>query len=292
MDQQKQIWLFPWRHRFHPWPHSVGYGCGVAMSGGVGHRCGSDPTMLWLWCRQVAVAPIVPLAWEPPYAVGTALKKKKRQRKKQRDFNGKGFTAEKLSWEQSKFYMQEDHVAIIASRILRHEACQGPAIRFHVCFLNLFHFWELAVILLKLMSGWKRTWKCLDLSSSLSSLFPFLCLKTVPSLLPEPVDLLCSCLFGWCQNTCGKALDSCLLFPHLFLQKNLHSALNYFFFSFFQVCYIPFFILFSNAPAAYGGSRARGQIQATAAGLHHSHSHVGSVLHLQPPPQLMAMPDP
>ena len=31
--------------------------------------------LLWLWCRQAAVAPIGPLAWEPPYAVGAALKK-------------------------------------------------------------------------------------------------------------------------------------------------------------------------------------------------------------------------
>ena len=55
------------------------------MSGGVGHRCDSDPTMLWLWCRQVAAAPIVPLAWEPPYAVGAALKNKtKKERKKER----------------------------------------------------------------------------------------------------------------------------------------------------------------------------------------------------------------
>ena len=48
---------------------------GVAMSCGVGCRCGSDPTLLWLWCRPAAVALI--LAWEPPYAAGVALKKKK-----------------------------------------------------------------------------------------------------------------------------------------------------------------------------------------------------------------------
>ena len=42
------------------------------MSCGVGHRYGSDPTLLWLWCRLVATA----LAWEPPYDVGAALKSK------------------------------------------------------------------------------------------------------------------------------------------------------------------------------------------------------------------------
>ena len=36
--------------------------------------------LLWLWCRPAAVAPIGPLAWEPPYAVGVALEKAKRQK--------------------------------------------------------------------------------------------------------------------------------------------------------------------------------------------------------------------
>ena len=52
------------------------------------------------------------------------------------------------------------------------------------------------------------------------------------------------------------------------------------------------FCLFKAAPTAYGGSQARGQIGATAAGLCHSHSNTGSEQHLQPTPQLMAMPDP
>ena len=57
------------------------------MSWGVGHRRSSDPQLLWLWCRPAAVAPIGPLAWEPPYAKGAALKsrkKKKRKKKKER----------------------------------------------------------------------------------------------------------------------------------------------------------------------------------------------------------------
>ena len=36
-----------------------------------------DPTLLWLWCRLAAEAPIQPLAWEPPHATGTALKRQK-----------------------------------------------------------------------------------------------------------------------------------------------------------------------------------------------------------------------
>ena len=31
-----------------------------------------------LWCRPAAVAPLRPLAWEPPYAKGVALKRKKK----------------------------------------------------------------------------------------------------------------------------------------------------------------------------------------------------------------------
>ena len=36
-----------------------------------------DPSLLWLWGRPVAVAPIVPLAWELPNALGAALRSKK-----------------------------------------------------------------------------------------------------------------------------------------------------------------------------------------------------------------------
>ena len=34
----------------------------------VGCRHGSDPELLWLWCRLAVTAPIRPLAWETPYA--------------------------------------------------------------------------------------------------------------------------------------------------------------------------------------------------------------------------------
>ena len=33
-----------------------------------------DLPLLWLWRRPVATAPIQPLAWEPAYVVGRALK--------------------------------------------------------------------------------------------------------------------------------------------------------------------------------------------------------------------------
>ena len=54
---------------------------GISMSCGVGHRGSSDPVLLWLWCGQAATALIGPLAWEPPYAAGAALKKQKTKNK-------------------------------------------------------------------------------------------------------------------------------------------------------------------------------------------------------------------
>ena len=48
------------------------------MSCGVGCRRGSNPELLWLWCRLAAIALILPLAWELLYVMGVALKKKKK----------------------------------------------------------------------------------------------------------------------------------------------------------------------------------------------------------------------
>ena len=40
-----------------------------------------DLALLWLWCRLAATALIGPLAWEPPYATGAALKRLKKKKK-------------------------------------------------------------------------------------------------------------------------------------------------------------------------------------------------------------------
>jgi len=64
------------------------------VSCGVGRRHGSDPALLWLWHRPAAIAPIGPLAWEPPYAAGAALekaKKKKREREREKKEEGADF---------------------------------------------------------------------------------------------------------------------------------------------------------------------------------------------------------
>ena len=57
-------------------------GSGVSLSCGIGHRSGLDPTLLRLWCRPTAAAPIQPLAWELPYAKGVALKGQKQNKTK------------------------------------------------------------------------------------------------------------------------------------------------------------------------------------------------------------------
>ena len=49
------------------------------MSCGGGGRGGSDLALLWLWNRLATKAPIQPLAWEPPYDPGAALKGQKRK---------------------------------------------------------------------------------------------------------------------------------------------------------------------------------------------------------------------
>ena len=87
MAQRKRVRLVSMRYTMMDWYPLMqvqslaslsGLGTGVAMSCGVGHRCGSDPVLLWLWYRPAAVAPIRPLAWELPNATSAALKSKKK----------------------------------------------------------------------------------------------------------------------------------------------------------------------------------------------------------------------
>jgi len=66
----------------------------------------------------------------------------------------------------------------------------------------------------------------------------------------------------------------------------LESMFLSFFFFFFV-----FLLFLWAAPAAYGGTQARGQIGAVAASLRQSHSNARSEPRLQPTPQLTAMPD-
>ena len=72
----------------------------VAMSCGVGHRCGSDTELLWLWHRPAAVALIIPLAWEPPYALGAAQENGEKTKKEGKKERKKG-PSEEVMLEQS-----------------------------------------------------------------------------------------------------------------------------------------------------------------------------------------------
>ena len=63
--QQKEIWLGTMRLR--DWSLA-------SLSGLRIQRCSE------LWCRLATVAPIRPLAWESPYAMGVAIKSKKKKK--------------------------------------------------------------------------------------------------------------------------------------------------------------------------------------------------------------------
>ena len=88
------------------------------MSYGSGHRCSSDPTILWPWHRAAATAPIWPLAWEPPYATSAPKKTKDKKRngdniylcfvfdfrEKRAIFNGQEINTSTHSWWNYRTY--------------------------------------------------------------------------------------------------------------------------------------------------------------------------------------------
>ena len=80
MVQQKWIRLGTMRLWVWPLASLSKLRIGIAVSCGVGHRLSSDLVLLWLWYRAAAVAPFRPLAWEPPYAAGVALKRPKKKK--------------------------------------------------------------------------------------------------------------------------------------------------------------------------------------------------------------------
>ena len=55
--------------------------------------------------------------------------------------------------------------------------------------------------------------------------------------------------------------------------------------------FLSFFLFLLSHTVQYGSSRARGQIEAAAISLHHSHSNARSEQYLQPTLQLRAMSD-
>ena len=84
------------------------------MSHGIGHRHGSDPALLWLWCRPAASATTEPLAWELPYAVGMALKKTP---PKKIFFNAQGHTVGK--WQHNVSYVLRVDLCVLVIETIR-----------------------------------------------------------------------------------------------------------------------------------------------------------------------------
>ena len=79
-----------------------------------------------------------------------------------------------------------------------------------------------------------------------------------------------------------------MLFYCLYVRYQL---LSFVFLSFVVVVVVVVVAISWAAPAAYGGSQARGRIGAVATGLCQSHSNAGSEPRLRPTPQLTATPD-
>ena len=69
-----------------------------------------DLALLWLWCRPATTAPVQPLAWEPPYATGVALKrpkKKKKEKERETYFSAK----DKIDFKiETKMKDKEDYI--------------------------------------------------------------------------------------------------------------------------------------------------------------------------------------
>ena len=86
MAQWKQICPASMRTQVQSLASLSGLRIDVAMSCGVGHRYSLDPVLLWLWQRPAVPPPIQPLAWEPPYAVGAALKRQKKTKQQSLSF--------------------------------------------------------------------------------------------------------------------------------------------------------------------------------------------------------------
>ena len=74
-----------------------------------------DPVLLWLWYRPVAA--IGPLAWEPPYATGVALKRQKRPKKRDKKFFKKSLCYHQTSvlnlYPSMTYLFQIDHITAI-----------------------------------------------------------------------------------------------------------------------------------------------------------------------------------
>ena len=58
----------------------------------------------------MAAAPIRPLAWEPPYALGVALKGQKTKKKKKKRVRGRDFLEGGAAWDRVCFDFNNVHI--------------------------------------------------------------------------------------------------------------------------------------------------------------------------------------
>ena len=100
------------------------------------------------------------------------------------------------------------------------------------------------------------------------------------------VDIVSNHFAGY--NNLSLILVMCLLFFLIIFLLILPIICLLFLLDFSFFLFV--FCLFRAIPVAYGGSQARGLIRTVTVGL--CHSNARSELHLQPTPQLTAMPDP
>lgn len=80
----------------------MGQESGIAVSYGLGHRQGSDPMLLQLWRKLAAAAPIEPLAWALPYAMGSVLKRQQQQQGRLEDRVQEKYFLEKVLGGESE----------------------------------------------------------------------------------------------------------------------------------------------------------------------------------------------
>ena len=73
MGQRKRIWLISMRKQIRSLASLSGLRIRCCRELWCTSQTQSDPALLWLRCRPAAIAPIGPLAWERPNAMGVAL---------------------------------------------------------------------------------------------------------------------------------------------------------------------------------------------------------------------------
>ena len=131
----------------------------------------------------------------------------------------------------------------------------------------------------------KNQWDTLNSGAMLSSLVSlvegFFTVPTQPLLTWFSSTLMLTSWWPWGLEQCDSLLKS--LYPKYHKPSYIIIIIT---------VIIIIILLFRATPATYGGSQARGWVEAAAASLYHSYSDVGSELHLRPTPQLMAMLDP